>query len=132
MDTDSKRQKIKEDICTYLKDGLCKRDASLMAGISEDTYLRWYKEDADFADRVEASILAYKHSLIQIINTSVKSDGRLALEILRRRFPREWNIPQKIEHEGRITTDTKEIAAILQKVYDKYATGQEGINPDIS
>lgn len=94
MDTDDKRQKIKEDICEFLKHGLYKRDAARMVGISEDTYLRWYKEDADFADRVEANILEYKHSLIQNITKQAESNAGVALQILKIRWPNEWFEPQ--------------------------------------
>lgn len=90
MDTDLKKEKIKEDIFAYLKQGMFKKDASKMAGISEDTYLRWYKEDADFADRVEASILEYKHSLIKNLTQASITNPRIALEILRTRWAKEW------------------------------------------
>jgi hypothetical protein len=99
MNSDPKRDKTKEDICNYLKQGLLKKDASVMAGIDESTLYRWMNDDASFASRVEASVLEYKHSLIKYVNTSAVNDGRLALEVLRRRFPDEWSVPRIIQYD---------------------------------
>ena len=52
MDNDLKRDKVKEDIYTYLKQGMYKKDAAVMAGVDESTLFRWIKEDASFASRV--------------------------------------------------------------------------------
>ena len=98
MDLDSKKKEIKLKICDYLKHGSFKKDASRMSGISEDTYLRWYREDADFADRVEASILEYKQSLINTLNVASNNNPRIALEILRTRWAKEWS-PKYLHNE---------------------------------
>lgn len=118
MDTDLKKVKVKEDICTNLKQGLFKKDAARMAGISEDTYLRWYKEDAGFADKVEASILEYKQSLIKNLNIQAEKNGMLALKILQWRFPKDWAEPQREENEER-RADTKRVADALQALLNE-------------
>lgn len=103
MDTEERKEKTKEDICGYLKEGMYKGDSARLAGVSEDTYRRWYEEDADFAGRVEANILEYKRSLIKIVNACAEKDGRLAFEVLRRRWSEDWR-----EYEGkRIITGLK-------------------------
>ncbi len=89
MDKDQKNTIIEDRICAYLKEGMYKKDAAVMAGVNESTLYRWIEANASFASQVEASILEYKHSLIQNINTQAKTDGRLALEILKRRFPKD-------------------------------------------
>lgn len=91
MDDKTKKVLTIEKILGYLKDGLCKKDAAMMSGISEKTFYRWVSEDNSFDSEVEASILEYKHSLIKKINIASEKDGRLALEVLSRRFPREWS-----------------------------------------
>lgn len=115
MDTASKREEIKENICSNLKQGMFKKDAARMAGISEDTYMRWYKEDADFADRVEASILEYKQSLIKNLNLQAEKNGMLALKILQWRFPKDWVEPKREEDEER-EASTREVADTLQAI----------------
>lgn len=99
MDEKQRRMNTKNNICANLKEGMFKKDAARMAGISEDTYLRWYKEDADFAERVEASILEYKQSLIKNLNLQAEKNGMLALKILQWRFPKDWAEPQREERE---------------------------------
>ncbi|MEK7168390.1 MAG: hypothetical protein AAB778_00075 [Patescibacteria group bacterium] len=106
MDTDSKREEIKTKICDYLKQGMFKGDASRMSGISEDTYLRWYKEDTDFADRVEASILEYKQSLIKNLTQASITNPRIALEILRTRWAKEWEPSNLREAERAVRLST--------------------------
>lgn len=119
MDNNQRKEEIKENVCSYLKQGMFKKDASKMAGISEDTYLRWYREDADFADRVEASILEYKQSLIQNLNIQAEKNGMLALKILQIRFPQEWGEPKVLQSEEKEEASIKEIANLLQKVYQE-------------
>lgn len=98
MDIDQKQEEIKNNIYEYLKQGMYKKDAAKMAGIDESTLYRWIDSDASFASRVEVSILEYKHSLLKIINSCAEKDGRLALEVLRRRFP-DTEIVEREENE---------------------------------
>lgn len=112
MDT----EQIKNNIFNYLKEGMYKKDSAIMAGISEATFYRWVEEDESFKSRVEASILEYKHSLIKNVNICAIKDGKLALEVLKRRFPKEWderlNVEEKQEYEG----STRQVADLLQKI----------------
>ncbi len=124
MDSDLKRQKIKEDIFTNLKQGIYKRDSAIMAGIDESTFYRWISEDASFASRVEASILEYKHTLVKNVTTCAERDGRLALEVLKRRFPKEWGDNVNMtENQGGNTTN-KVVAEQLQKIYEQERENQ--------
>lgn len=119
MDIDLKRDEIKEKICNYLTQGMFKKDASKMAGISEDTYLRWYKENADFADKVEASILKYKQSLINTLNVASVDNPRIALEILRTRWAKEWS-PKYFHNEEKdeMRESMDRVANTLQKILE--------------
>ena len=100
-------------ILSYLKEGLLKKDSAALAGIDESTFYRWISADASFASQVQASVLEYKRSLIQHINTSMQKDGRLALEILRQRWPNDGKeeIEKSEETEG-------EIAKSLLKLFE--------------
>lgn len=114
MDKEEKIDEIKKDICDFLKEGITKKDAAIMAGISEATFYRWIEENESFKSRVEASILEYKHTLIKNVNTCAEKDGRLALEVLSRRYPKEWGVKTQIEVEEdqqrlRIMRKTEEI-----------------------
>ena len=104
---------VKENICKYLKEGLFKKDSAVMSGISEATFYRWLDEDESFKSQVEASVLEYKLTLIKNITTCAKKDGRLALEVLKRRFPNDW-IDNQNNDDSR---DIKRIADMLENVY---------------
>lgn len=118
MEEKQNQQKTKEGIYAYLKEGLCKKDAALMSGISEKTFYRWVSEDDSFDSRVEASILEYKHSLIKKINIAAEKDGRLALEVLSRRFPNEWSVNRIVESDNG-EESIQQIAELLQDAYKK-------------
>lgn len=69
MDDQGQNNKLVRDrICKYIKQGMFKKDAAVMAGISEATFYRWLDEDESFKSQVQANILKYKHSLIKIVN----------------------------------------------------------------
>ena len=116
MEANSKKDEIKNNIYSYLRKGMYKKEAAIMAGISEATFYRWLEEDESFDSQVEVNILEYKHSLLKIINDCAEKDGRLALEVLRRRFPDTDAISDKSAEDER---SIKQIADSLQKMYEK-------------
>jgi len=84
-------------ICQFLEDGMLQKDAAILSGISEKTFYEWKKENVSFVSRVEASITRYKEKLIKIVNVSSIKDGKLALEVLARRWPDEFGAKQTVE-----------------------------------
>ena len=82
------------------------RAAALSSGVGESTFYSWLergrKEESglyrEFLEALEASKaqveVEISEALLDI--STIKSDGRVALEFLRRRNP-EWNIPDKSE-----------------------------------
>lgn len=107
---------VKSNIYKFLENGMFKKDAAMMAGVSESTLYRWIDEDKSFESRVEASILIYKQSLIRKINRAAEKDGRLALEVLSRRFPNEWSANRLNEIEDDEVSIQK-IATIIENAY---------------
>jgi hypothetical protein len=85
------------EILSALESGSFEKDAGLWGGISEETYFRWKREIPEFKTIVERAILTYKRNLIQAANIGAIKDGKIALEILRTRFPDEWNIAKKVQ-----------------------------------
>ena len=109
------KEEKKNKIYDYLKEGMHKKDCASMVGIDESTFYRWIESDASFASRVEAGILEYKHSLVKNVNISAVKDGRLALEVLKRRFPKEWG--ENAEINGSYERERKEVREWLTEVY---------------
>jgi len=88
-----KKEETKRTICVNLAEGMSKKDSAIMAGISEKTFYRWVAEDDSFDSQVEAKILEYKQKIIQSVTLNAFKNGSIGLEILRRRWPKEWNVP---------------------------------------
>ncbi len=84
-------------IIKYLEQGLWFKDACIAAGVSEATGHRYKSIDESFKSQCEAAISKYKEKLIRCINEHALRDGRLALEVLRIRFPEEWNPKRQIQ-----------------------------------
>jgi len=94
-----KNERVRNNICEYLKEGSFKKDAAKMSGINESTLYRWMQKDASFASQVEANILEFKYSLIKNMNKYAMKNGMFALKILERRWPKEWAAPKRIRYE---------------------------------
>lgn len=107
---------IKNKIYEYLKEGMHRKDAANMAGISEATFYRWLESDESFKSRIEANILEYKRSLIHCVNTCAIKDGRLALEVLKRRFPKEWSENSGIEENNDLREGMDKLAEALDAI----------------
>jgi len=86
-----------DTICKLIEQGMLKKDAAILGGISEPTFYRWLEENDSFKSKVEASLIRYKQKLIDIINVNSIKDGKLALEILARRFPQDFTAKQQLE-----------------------------------
>ena len=85
-----------------------------------------------FESRVEAGIIRYKEKLINTLNMGSIKDFRAGLAILRVRFPAEWNVVKRIEHSGKVETNTKEIAELLQAIYRGDGSKKTRICPEAS
>lgn len=82
--------KIASEICSNIEGGLSQKDSAILAGISEDTFYAWRKEKSEFSESVERAILRYKQGLVSKVNSYAFKDGRLALEVLSRKWPNEF------------------------------------------
>lgn len=114
---------MKNKICEYIKAGMHRKDAAVMAGISEATFYRWIESDESFKSRIEASLLEYKHSLIKCVNTCAIKDGRLALEVLKRRFPNEWGENSGFEETNVIREGMDELVEKLDAIVSAKKAG---------
>lgn len=76
--------------------GMSRKRACMAAGVAEKTFYRWLKEHTDLASAVSHAEAYGEQSLVDVIKTQIhgKQDGKLALDFLSRRFPREWSEKQ--------------------------------------
>lgn len=84
-------------LCKAVSEGMSQWDAAIMAGISRRTFGKWKKASVHFQRKLREAEVGYKQKLIKIVNVRSVEDGRLALEILARKWPREFGLVQKVE-----------------------------------
>lgn len=89
--------KIVKTICSSIETGLSQKDSAVLSGINEDTFYTWKNEKPEFSESVERAIIKYKQKLITQVNSYSIKDGRLALEVLSRKWPHEFGKIQTLE-----------------------------------
>ena len=102
---------------TYRKGGTMKL-AALRAGISDRTLLRWFRAGRRNEDQACVSLLSAVQQAqadradkyLETINTQCEEDGKLALEMLARLYPKEYGSDvQRMKHiERRIAEIEKQ------------------------
>ena len=97
---------VLKGIIKDLEEGMSEDDAGTL-NKSRATYYRWKKEIPAFASMIEEAKLKYKKRLISAVTLNSIKSGRVGLEVLRRRYPKEWNVPQKIDLGGKVVTSVK-------------------------
>jgi hypothetical protein len=113
LETLDKYEKQVEELIKLLEGGMWERDAAKMAAIPISTYNYWKKNIPDFKNKVELAILTYKKNLIKAVNINTVKSGKIALEVLKTRWGKEWNIPKKLQVNDAREETKKQINIIL-------------------
>ena len=115
----SAEQRIKETkkvILQKIENGMTLKDAAALAGIDESTLHRWKQKDASFASQILKAKIRYKEKLISIVNVRSVKDGKLALDVLARRWPDEWGARQQLEV---VVDPQREIRRIIEMIDER-------------
>lgn len=110
--------KIAKEICSNVASGLSQKDSAILSGISEDTFYTWRKEKSEFSESLERAVIQYKESLVSKMNSFMFKDGKLALEVLARKWPHEFGkrdnlpIPKEEPNQKQMSEETAQ--AILK------------------
>lgn len=78
-------------ILDALGDGLTQRDASLLAGISEDTLCLWKRTNSEFSEQMGQKLVEYKNMLLKRIEKAGEKDWKATAWILERKFKKDWS-----------------------------------------
>ena len=91
-------QTIVGQICKEIEEGMTRKDASILAGITETTFQTWLKKPV-FLALVELADTNYVKKMTKIVNSKSTTEvtGRLALDILARRRFADWGERKLIE-----------------------------------
>lgn len=116
--------KITNEICGYIKEGLYQKDAAMLSGISESTFYEWLSTKSEFSESISRASIEYKRSLLKSITRQTVKDGKLALEMLGRRYPNQFGKnrvepPEPKEHEFTTTRSAFEALLAVAKRAEK-------------
>ena len=104
-------------ITEALGDGLTQKEASMLAGIDEDTLCNWKRNISDFSDKVALSAIDYKRKLMNSIREAGKKDWKASAWLLERKYKRDFS--QNINLEKDHYADFPEFGFNLQRVSDE-------------
>jgi len=102
----AKGRKLTKKMCGFIERGSYPEVAARNCGIGARTYYEWRKQGeedqqagldtafTEFLEAVDAAIAKAEEKLIKVVNNNIPEDGRLALEVLSRRFPYRWARPR--------------------------------------
>ncbi len=90
MSTTTKPYKLTPErsqvILEALENGMTQRDASMLAGISEDTLCLWKRTNSDFSEQMGQSVIKYKRKLMDIITKASEKDWKACAWLLERKY----------------------------------------------
>lgn len=110
-----KKAATKFRICKSLQEGMWFKDACVAAGVTEQTGHRYKREDVSFVSQVEASIAEYHIKLVRCVNQGALKNGWIALEVLRIRYPEEWDPKRRIQ----VANPEEEMRRIEQLIHER-------------
>ncbi len=86
-------------ITEALADGLTQKEASMLAGIDEDTLCNWKRNNSDFSDKVAKSAIEYKQKLMNTIRKAGEKDWKACAWLLERKYKREFSTETVFEKD---------------------------------
>lgn len=95
MSTTSKPYKqtpeVVKIILDALGDGMTQRDASMLAGISEDTLCLWKRNNSELSEQMRRKVVEYKQKLMKNIERASEKDWKASAWLLERRYKKEFS-----------------------------------------
>lgn len=100
-------------ILNAVKEGLTQREASVLAGISEDTLSLW-KKDSDFSEQIRQKQIENKLRHIKVINEASKTHWQASAWYLERKYPDEYSLKTKLNLETNVKLE--EMTETVKKI----------------
>ncbi len=86
-------------ILEALGDGMTQRDASMLAGISEDTLCIWKRTNSEFSEQMGQKAIEYKQKLMRRIEKAGEKDWKATAWLLERKFKKDFSQDPQLEKE---------------------------------
>lgn len=103
-------------ILDAIADGLTQRDASILAGISEDTLSLWKRENSDFSEQIRQKEIECKRKHIKNIERASEKSWQASAWWLERKYKTEFS--QRIESQE-ISDELRESMDRGKKMFDE-------------
>ncbi len=91
-------QKTIDVILSAIAEGLTQREASILAGISEDTFSLW-KKDSDFSEQIRQKQIECKLWHIRNIKRASEKSWQASAWWLERKYKEEFSLKTKMDVE---------------------------------
>lgn len=133
MTYETLKEKYKETVDEILQNieaGMTEQDSCILAGIPKATHYDWKANIPEYADDCRRAKINYKKTLITAVNVNSIRSGKIALEVLRRRFPKEWNVSRKIEMDVKEKLDDSKISEIDESLKQQIGSAVQGVVAD--
>lgn len=105
MDNQTRTKHYKATLSTIkiildaISQGLTQRDASTLAGISEDTLCLWKKKNSDFSEQIRQKQIECKLRHIKVVNEASKSHWQASAWWSERKHKEEFALNAKLNIE---------------------------------
>ncbi len=86
-------------ILEALGDGMTQRDASMLAGISEDTLCIWKRTNSEFSEQMGQKAIEYKQKLMKRIEKAGEKDWKATAWLLERKFKKDFSQDPQLEKD---------------------------------
>ncbi len=86
-------------ILEALGDGMTQRDASMLAGISEDTLCIWKRTNSEFSEQMGQKAIEYKRKMMKRIEKAGEKDWKATAWLLERKFKRDFSENPQLEKD---------------------------------
>ncbi len=86
-------------ILDALGDGMTQRDASMLAGISEDTLCIWKRTNSEFSEQMGQKAIEYKQKLMKRIEKAGEKDWKATAWLLERKFKKDFSTDTEFEKD---------------------------------
>ncbi len=104
-------------ILEALEDGMTQRDASMLAGISEDTLCLWKRNNSDFSEQMAQSVIKYKQKILKGIQKAGEKDWKALAYLAERRFKRDFS--PEVRYESELVYDHPPFEFNIQRISDE-------------
>ena len=86
-------------ILEALGDGMTQRDASMLAGISEDTLCIWKRTNSEFSEQMGQKAIEYKRKMMKKIEKAGEKDWKANAWLLERKFKKDFSLDPHFEKD---------------------------------